>query len=169
MPAGPIDQRSCASCLQVFTTRRNLETHGRDAGHSAFRCHCGGWFARYDSLQRHIAAKHLTSSGTTRPSFPCPVCHAHDGDKAFTRRDHLTQHLRTFHRFDAKGISHFRVRSGRSGVPASLPLNSGPLLLEAVTPEPAGGLGQTGVEFTADFGTDNMFNFASLPNNFSDF
>lgn len=32
-----------------------------------------------------------------QPRYPCPRCHKYDGLRAFTRKDHLEQHLRTFH------------------------------------------------------------------------
>lgn len=32
-----------------------------------------------------------------QPRYPCSRCHKYDGPRAFTRKDHLQQHLRTFH------------------------------------------------------------------------
>ncbi|PVH97015.1 hypothetical protein DM02DRAFT_658682 [Periconia macrospinosa] len=51
-------------------------------------------FTRFADLQRHHATVH---SGNT-PNYPCTVkdC-SRVGDKGFTRRDHLVEHMRNFH------------------------------------------------------------------------
>ncbi|KAI1182462.1 hypothetical protein F5B17DRAFT_435609 [Nemania serpens] len=92
------------TCLQCFRTFRNdseLVKHGNNTAHKPYVCHCGGTFSRLDSLTRHC------SEG----QYPCPVCTKHDGNKAFTRHDHLLQHLRVAHKFDEKGIAWMRVRA----------------------------------------------------------
>ncbi|RYP47366.1 hypothetical protein DL769_011318 [Monosporascus sp. CRB-8-3] len=41
----------------------------------------------------------------------CPLCDKHDGDKGFTRRDHLLQHLKRYHRVNEKGLARFTIRN----------------------------------------------------------
>lgn len=38
-----------------------------------------------------------SESKKSQPRYPCPRCHKYDGLRAFHRKDHLEQHLRTFH------------------------------------------------------------------------
>ncbi|ORY08335.1 hypothetical protein BCR34DRAFT_589996 [Clohesyomyces aquaticus] len=54
-------------------------------------------FTRLADLQRHQSTVH----GMGSPEFPCtvPRC-TRVGDKGFTRRDHLVEHLRNFHHLD---------------------------------------------------------------------
>ncbi|KAF2787905.1 hypothetical protein K505DRAFT_315873, partial [Melanomma pulvis-pyrius CBS 109.77] len=54
-------------------------------------------FTRLADLQRHQSTVH----GVGTPDFPCtvPRC-TRIGDKGFTRRDHLVEHLRNFHHLD---------------------------------------------------------------------
>jgi hypothetical protein len=54
-------------------------------------------FTRLADLQRHQSTVH----GIGKPDFPCtvPRC-TRVGDKGFTRRDHLVEHLRNFHHLD---------------------------------------------------------------------
>ncbi|KAF2008063.1 hypothetical protein P154DRAFT_15071 [Amniculicola lignicola CBS 123094] len=51
-------------------------------------------FTRLADLQRHQSTVH----GIGTPEFPCtqPRC-SRVGDKGFTRKDHLVEHLRNFH------------------------------------------------------------------------
>jgi len=54
-------------------------------------------FTRLADLQRHQSTVH----GVGTPGYPCTVqdC-SRVGDKGFTRRDHLVEHLRNFHHID---------------------------------------------------------------------
>ncbi|KAF2186317.1 hypothetical protein K469DRAFT_149641 [Zopfia rhizophila CBS 207.26] len=60
-------------------------------------CPSSAQFTRLADLQRH----HSTVHGVGIPEFPCtvPRC-TRVGTKGFTRRDHLTEHLRNFHHID---------------------------------------------------------------------
>ncbi|KAF1951597.1 hypothetical protein CC80DRAFT_508780 [Byssothecium circinans] len=71
-------------------------------------------FTRHADLQRHQSTVH----GVGTPDFPCTVrdC-SRVGDKGFTRRDHLVEHLRNFHHIDIP-----KRRAGeRSAYPLGLP------------------------------------------------
>ncbi|KAF2654431.1 hypothetical protein K491DRAFT_600854, partial [Lophiostoma macrostomum CBS 122681] len=71
-------------------------------------------FTRLADLQRHQSTVH----GMGTPDFPCtvPRC-TRVGDKGFTRRDHLVEHLRNFHHLDIP-----KRRPGeRSANPLGLP------------------------------------------------
>ncbi|PSN72261.1 hypothetical protein BS50DRAFT_630325 [Corynespora cassiicola Philippines] len=71
-------------------------------------------FTRLADLQRHQSTVH----GVGTPDFPCtvPKC-TRVGDKGFTRRDHLVEHLRNFHHLDIP-----KRRPGeRSANPLGLP------------------------------------------------
>lgn len=60
-------------------------------------CTSNAQFTRLADLQRHQSTVH----GMGTPEFPCtvPRC-SRVGDKGFTRRDHLIEHLRSFHQLD---------------------------------------------------------------------
>lgn len=54
-------------------------------------------FTRLADLRRHQATVH----GMGTPEFPCTIPHcSRVGNKGFTRRDHLMEHLRNFHKVD---------------------------------------------------------------------
>jgi len=81
--------------------------HGRaaDNGLPPFYCLCGADFTRPDSLKRHIKAK--TKGGAPgSKTFRCPLCERYDVQE-FSRRDHLTQHLKSYHRLGKKGLDFF--------------------------------------------------------------
>lgn len=84
----------------------DLAAHAATTGHAPFACSyksCEREFSRSDSLKRHIA-QHLES----QPRYECPHCYKHNGEKAFKRRDHLTQHLRGYHNI---GVDAMRSKS----------------------------------------------------------
>ncbi|KAK1728165.1 uncharacterized protein BDZ83DRAFT_152344 [Colletotrichum acutatum] len=87
----------CVECLVEFKSMAKLQEHGYDAQHSPFACSCGRNFARLDVLNRH-----LDSLGTDLPKFPCQFCKNHRGKNGFRRRDHLLQHVRGYHKFEAE-------------------------------------------------------------------
>ncbi|KAF1836486.1 hypothetical protein BDW02DRAFT_493376 [Decorospora gaudefroyi] len=60
-------------------------------------CTSSANFTRLADLQRHQSTVH----GVGTPEYPCTVAHCNRvGDKGFTRRDHLVEHLRNFHHMD---------------------------------------------------------------------
>ncbi|KAF2133846.1 hypothetical protein P153DRAFT_330404, partial [Dothidotthia symphoricarpi CBS 119687] len=60
-------------------------------------CTSSAQFTRLADLQRHQSTVH----GDKKPDFPCHVSRcSRVGDKGFTRRDHLVEHLRNFHHID---------------------------------------------------------------------
>ncbi|TPX15957.1 uncharacterized protein E0L32_000291 [Thyridium curvatum] len=61
-----------------------------------FECKCGDSFTKRTSLHRHILS--LRESDTT---FECTEagCTRYRKEKAFQRKDHLVQHLRTYHKW----------------------------------------------------------------------
>jgi hypothetical protein len=60
-------------------------------------CTSSANFTRLADLQRHQSTVH----GVGSPEYPCTVPRCNRiGDKGFTRRDHLVEHLRNFHHMD---------------------------------------------------------------------
>ncbi|RII08819.1 hypothetical protein CUC08_Gglean007215 [Alternaria sp. MG1] len=60
-------------------------------------CSSSANFTRLADLQRHQSTVH----GVGTPEYPCNVPRCNRvGDKGFTRRDHLVEHLRNFHHID---------------------------------------------------------------------
>ncbi|CAO2650148.1 Nn.00g014400.m01.CDS01 [Neocucurbitaria sp. VM-36] len=60
-------------------------------------CTSSANFTRLADLQRHQSTVH----GVGTPDYPCTVPRCNRvGDKGFTRRDHLVEHLRNFHHID---------------------------------------------------------------------
>ncbi|KAJ4399909.1 hypothetical protein N0V91_009077 [Didymella pomorum] len=52
---------------------------------------------KQQSNERHQATVH----GMGSPEFPCTIPHcSRVGNKGFTRKDHLMEHLRNFHKID---------------------------------------------------------------------
>ncbi|KAH6957754.1 hypothetical protein BKA56DRAFT_680652 [Ilyonectria sp. MPI-CAGE-AT-0026] len=93
--ARPTLGNQCIECTQSFSTKTALDLHGSQLGHSPFACTCGGRFSRSDVLARHLKSKEVG-----QPRYPCPFCNRHQGETAFRRRDHLTQHLVQYHKHD---------------------------------------------------------------------
>ncbi|KAI0479963.1 hypothetical protein F4859DRAFT_477902 [Xylaria cf. heliscus] len=60
-------------------------------------CHCGTNFTRLSSLERHVQS----NTGQLSPNYPCPECSTYQGKNGFVRKDHLKQHLRGVHQWDA--------------------------------------------------------------------
>ncbi|CAI0646806.1 unnamed protein product [Colletotrichum noveboracense] len=88
---------SCAECKEVSKSKAKLQQHANEAQHSPFACVCGRKFARLDVLNRH-----LDSLGNQMPKYPCSFCKKHRGKNGFKRRDHLVQHIRGYHKFEAE-------------------------------------------------------------------
>ncbi|KAI3558234.1 hypothetical protein CABS03_02604 [Colletotrichum abscissum] len=89
---------ACVECSVEFRSKAKLQEHANEAQHNPFACSCGKNFARLDVLYRH-----LDSMGTDLPKFPCQFCKSHRGENGFRRRDHLLQHVRGYHKFEAEG------------------------------------------------------------------
>lgn len=88
----------CPECYEAFSRVLDLEEHGRQTKHGAFRCIvCQRGFTRQDALTRH---RKVHESLTTQRQYSCTYCRKYNGPKAFKRRDHLRQHLRKMHRVD---------------------------------------------------------------------
>ncbi|KAJ2981338.1 hypothetical protein NUW58_g6712 [Xylaria curta] len=110
----------CVACLTHCRNNDALRKHGDREGHHPYGCVCGDTFNRLDVLQRHIA------SGNNVNSFSCSLC---ENARAFSRPDHLRQHLRTYHKIPAGRIPEdFAVgpacdapAEGSTPLPPSLP------------------------------------------------
>ncbi|KAH8679661.1 hypothetical protein BGZ60DRAFT_234762 [Tricladium varicosporioides] len=90
-------ENCCIECSQKFPRKSDLDTHAKQTQHAPYACSCGVTFSRRDVLERHLNA--------SNPSiiFPCSYCSKFTGEKAFTRQDKLTSHLRDFHKIDQDG------------------------------------------------------------------
>ncbi|KAK1688534.1 hypothetical protein BDP55DRAFT_47628 [Colletotrichum godetiae] len=89
---------ACVECSVEFKNKSKLEEHATEAQHKPFACSCGKDFSRLDVLNRH-----LDSMGTDMPKYPCLFCKSHRDENGFRRRDHLLQHVRGYHKFEAEG------------------------------------------------------------------
>ena len=97
----------CVECDEVFRSSQAVNDHGGRSGHNPFSCICGSAFSRSDALSRHLKAK---APSRKLPQHPCPHCRRHRGMDGFRRRDHLIQHLRTYHKFEAEEKIHITVK-----------------------------------------------------------
>ncbi|TGJ81316.1 hypothetical protein E0Z10_g7439 [Xylaria hypoxylon] len=108
-PEGPAAQGEydqdvcvCITCHTRCSNNATLRKHGKDEDHHPYGCVCGNTFSRLDVLRRHIRSKNNVND------FFCPLCEHDETPRAFSRPDHLLQHLRTFHRIPAGRIpEHF--------------------------------------------------------------
>lgn len=108
----------CLQCLHCFHTMAQLNLHCKDSKHVAFKCKCGATFGRSADLGRHLAPY----QSTNHPAFPCSLCIHRRGKDGFWRKDHLAQHLCTYHRVtyentsveDATPMVHASPRTGHS-------------------------------------------------------
>jgi hypothetical protein len=89
----------CNECSLRFPHNSALNTHAKQTQHAPYACTCGVTFSRVDVMNRHLE-KH-----NPKASYPCPHCSKYSGTKAFTRRDHLTQHLRGYHNIEVSSDS----------------------------------------------------------------
>ncbi|KXH38391.1 hypothetical protein CSAL01_10815 [Colletotrichum salicis] len=89
---------ACVVCSKPFKNKSKLQEHANEAQHHPFSYSCGKSFARLDVLNRH-----LDSMGTDMPKYPCLFCKSHRDENGFRRRDHLLQHVRGYHKFEAEG------------------------------------------------------------------
>ncbi|EGY22533.1 uncharacterized protein VDAG_03971 [Verticillium dahliae VdLs.17] len=86
----------CAQCQSDFKNDTGLGDHALTVQHQPFQCTCGQSFSRLDVLYRR---KDIYSQDM--PKHPCRYCKRHRGRNGFKRKDHLRQHMRAFHKFDA--------------------------------------------------------------------
>ncbi|KAF2475517.1 uncharacterized protein BDR25DRAFT_103320 [Lindgomyces ingoldianus] len=92
--ASPVNQGGTGSG-STDTSRSN--SRGRTWTCDLPNCTSTANFTRLADLQRHQSTVH----GMGLPEFPCTVARCtRVGDKGFTRRDHLVEHLRNFHHLD---------------------------------------------------------------------
>lgn len=84
----------CSTCSLQFSTQTALDVHAKQSQHLPYTCQCLQKFSRMDCLVRHIQNFEPVST------FPCPYCTKYDGKNAFSRRDHLAQHLRRVHKIE---------------------------------------------------------------------
>ncbi|KAI1353190.1 hypothetical protein F5Y01DRAFT_62928 [Xylaria sp. FL0043] len=82
----------CVTCRVRCPNDVALHKHGKAEAHPPFGCVCGATFSRPDTLGRHILSKNKVLD------YSCPLCKRDETPKAFSRADHLYQHLKTFHR-----------------------------------------------------------------------
>ena len=90
----PVDDLVCDECSRQFGSMTPLQMHAATTLHSPYICVCGKKFSRLADLERHWEQYPETRIS---PRFPCTYCKNHRGDKAFGRKDHLTQHIRNYH------------------------------------------------------------------------
>lgn len=82
----------CQECYETFQVMEHLNQHAQQTKHRAFRCQsCDTTCTRLDDLRRHDRRHQVDA-----PQFPCRLC----PQKSFGRQDHLTQHMRNWHRVD---------------------------------------------------------------------
>jgi hypothetical protein len=84
----------CNECSEHFPHKSALDNHAKQTTHGAYACSCGVTFTRLDVLDRHI------QTFNPKTFYPCTYCSKFSGLRAFTRRDHLTQHLRGYHKIE---------------------------------------------------------------------
>lgn len=86
---------SCDQCLHSFRAIAEVEGHAWRTRHLSFACKqdgCESKFSQWVSYRRHLR-KHQDDA----KRFPCKYCRKYRGKNGFTRRDHLTQHIRNYH------------------------------------------------------------------------
>lgn len=89
----PAESNACLQCNKSFRSTTELGHHARESQHAAFKCKCGSTFQGIYDLKRH---QNRHQPGT--PAYPCLYCSRHRGERGFRRKDHLTQHIRNYHR-----------------------------------------------------------------------
>ncbi|KAG6358238.1 hypothetical protein INS49_014122 [Diaporthe citri] len=121
---------TCLVCNVSFQTNSGLESHAKDAGHSAFLCACDTAFGRLSSLARHINSN--TGSG-----FHCELC----GDKALPRLDKLYDHLRDGHKVSPAVLDQHRNKALGRSRKISRPIKPAPAPVATTQVAPSGGFG----------------------------
>lgn len=98
-PIKSAEPNQCLQCLHCFHTMAQLNRHSKDSKHAAFKCKCEATFGRSADLGRHLAPYRSTD-----PAFPCTLCTRRSGKDGFWRKDHLIQHIRTYHRVTSENF-----------------------------------------------------------------
>jgi hypothetical protein len=86
-------QLKCSECSKTFSNLRTLDKHTQSTSHKAWRCRepgCWKSYARRDTFLRHRST-HSDNSHT------CLDCLRDGKKKAFKRKDHLSEHIRSCH------------------------------------------------------------------------
>ncbi|KAI0007955.1 hypothetical protein F4779DRAFT_589272 [Xylariaceae sp. FL0662B] len=91
----------CVECNTTFPNEGQLRAHADIQKHSPFECACGAKFSRAGAFYRHFNS---FNKSIYNAKYPCSFCKRHRGKHGFRRRDHLVQHLRGYHKFDAEEI-----------------------------------------------------------------
>lgn len=89
------DTYLCQQCHELFTTSISLNAHWTENRHYLLGCRyddCDRIFAFTDGLERH-EKKHQDDARR----YPCKYCKKYRGSNGFSRKDHLTQHVRKYH------------------------------------------------------------------------
>ncbi|KAI0403023.1 hypothetical protein F4802DRAFT_328767 [Xylaria palmicola] len=94
---GP-DISVCIACQTLCANNASLCEHGKTKKHSPYGCICGGTFTCLYGLERHIASMNKV------PKVLCSLCTCDEAARTFSRKDHLLQHLKSFHRIPSGKI-----------------------------------------------------------------
>jgi hypothetical protein len=92
-PEEETQRLECFACGKTFSHLRALDKHTRSLAHKAWRCRepgCGKSYARRDTFLRH-------RSTHSDNSHACLDCLRDGKKKAFKRKDHLSEHIRSCH------------------------------------------------------------------------
>ncbi|KAF8851831.1 hypothetical protein BDZ45DRAFT_132228 [Acephala macrosclerotiorum] len=81
---------TCQECKTQFRNKARLDSHARQTQHATYACSCGETFSRFDVLNRHL------DKFDPKAVYTCPYCSNYSDH----RLDHLTQHLRGYHKLD---------------------------------------------------------------------
>ncbi|KAH8819389.1 hypothetical protein F5884DRAFT_825944 [Xylogone sp. PMI_703] len=101
---GDTQANTCNECGESFLHDNSLADHAKATSHAPYLCHCGAAFSRLDVLMRHIRT---FDPATAR--FPCTYCTRFSGPNAFSRKDHLANHLRNYHKIEDNEDDAFRA------------------------------------------------------------
>jgi hypothetical protein len=85
----------CNECSEHLPHKSALDNHAKQTQHRAYACSCSATFTRLDVLDRHI------QTFNPKTFYPYTYCSKFSGLRAFTRQDHLTQHLRGYHKMES--------------------------------------------------------------------
>jgi Zinc finger, C2H2 type len=81
----------------VSSKSQSKSSAGREKRYVCFSSGCGSSFTRAADLARHVQTRHNASPQTWDCTLKkCP----RRGDRAFTREDHMVEHLRSYHHLE---------------------------------------------------------------------
>ncbi|KAK4553165.1 hypothetical protein LTR86_009695 [Recurvomyces mirabilis] len=84
----------CTVCSQTFSTLQDLEQHAKTKYHRLYVCGIKGCSKSY--YRRDVYVRHKNTHRRAN-DHGCPLCSKPGERKTFSRRDHLTQHIRNCH------------------------------------------------------------------------